>query len=69
MAALTSLDFLFQTNKFNKTADRAVLFTDKFIYKLDPKKGFKPMKAAIPITDVSLKRVSQTFQFQLLLRT
>ncbi len=53
IAAVTSSLFLLQTNKFNKTADRAVLFTDKFIYKLDPKKGFKPMKAAIPITDVS----------------
>ena len=43
----------FQANKHNKTADRAVLFTDKFIYKLDPKKRFKPMKPGIPITDVS----------------
>ena len=44
-----------QANKHNKTADRAVLFTDKFIYKLDPKKRFKPMKPGIPITDVSFR--------------
>ena len=48
--------FLCQTNKFNKTADRAVCFTDKFIYKLDPRKGFKPMKAGTPVGSVSAMR-------------
>ena len=44
----------FQTNRYNKTADRAVCITDKFIYKLDPKKKFKEMKTAgIPLADVS----------------
>ena len=51
---LTVIDvFASQVNKFNKTADRAVCFTDKFIYKLDPKKGFKAMKKGTSISSVS----------------
>lgn len=45
--------FVRKTNRFNKTADRAVLFTDKFIYKLEPKKNFKPMTSGIPITEMT----------------
>ncbi|XP_033097295.1 unconventional myosin-Id-like isoform X2 [Anneissia japonica] len=32
-----------KVNKHNKCADRALMVTDKFIYKLDPKKVFKSM--------------------------
>lgn len=31
-------------NKNNKPADRAIVITDKLIYKLDPKKKYKAMK-------------------------
>jgi len=45
--------FVKKTNKHNKTADRAVLFTDRFIYKLDPKKKFKAMRKGTPLTDIT----------------
>ncbi|GAB6028225.1 Unconventional myosin-Ia [Chamberlinius hualienensis] len=38
--------------KRNKSADRAVLITDKFIYKLDSKK-FNNKKSAIPFPDLT----------------
>nr|XP_022305174.1 unconventional myosin-Id-like isoform X4 [Crassostrea virginica] len=44
-------------NKNNKAADRAIAITDKCIYKLDPKKKYKPLKKGIGIqmvTGVSL---------------
>ena len=47
---------LCQANKHNKTAERGIVFTDKFIYKLDMKKHFKPMQRGIPFTDVSPSR-------------
>ncbi|KAK2191130.1 hypothetical protein NP493_59g02001 [Ridgeia piscesae] len=47
-----------KVNKFNKTADRAVCFTDKFIYKLDPKKGFKAMKKGTSISSMTGVSVS-----------
>ncbi|XP_076437285.1 unconventional myosin-Id-like [Babylonia areolata] len=42
-----------KVNKHNKTAERAIVFTDKFIYKLDQRKHFKPMQKGIPFADVT----------------
>ncbi|CAH1788197.1 unnamed protein product [Owenia fusiformis] len=42
-----------KVNRFNKCEDRAFAFTEKFIYKLDPKKHFRPMRAGIPCTDIT----------------
>ena len=50
-----NLPHIVQVNKFNKSAERGVVITDKFIYKLDVKKKFKPMAKGIPLTDVSEK--------------
>ena len=44
-----------QVNKHNKSADRGIIITDKFIYKLDVKKKFKPMAKGSPLTEVSSK--------------
>lgn len=41
-----------KVNKRNKCEDRALLITDKSIYKLDPGKAYKPMKAGIPLKKV-----------------
>lgn len=45
--------FVKKTNRFAKCADRAICITDKFIYKLDPKKKFKPMTKGIPFEEVT----------------
>ncbi|XP_046369671.2 unconventional myosin-Id-like [Haliotis rufescens] len=50
--------FVKKANKFNKTADRGVVITDKYIYKLDPKKKFKAMRKGTPISDVTGLAVS-----------
>ncbi|XP_053374202.1 unconventional myosin-Id-like [Mercenaria mercenaria] len=42
-----------KVNKHNQCADRAVVLTDKGIYKLDPKKKYKPMRAIIPFQELS----------------
>ncbi|XP_013401655.1 unconventional myosin-Id [Lingula anatina] len=42
-----------KVNRHNKTADRAIVVTDKYIYKLDQKKKYKPMRHGTPITDVT----------------
>ncbi|XP_077866733.1 unconventional myosin-Id-like [Saccoglossus kowalevskii] len=42
-----------KVNHHNKSADRALLFTDKFIYKLDSSKKYKAMKGGIPIETVT----------------
>lgn len=44
--------FVKKVNKRNKCADRAILVTDRFIYKLDCKK-FTTMKSPIAFTDVT----------------
>lgn len=44
--------FIRKINKHNKIAERALLITDKMIYKLDNKK-FLPLKQPIPITEVT----------------
>jgi myosin-1 len=49
--------FVKKTNRFVKTADRALLITDKHVYKLDAKK-FSCMKPGFPITDVTGLSVS-----------
>ncbi|XP_076094542.1 unconventional myosin-Id-like isoform X1 [Mytilus galloprovincialis] len=45
-------------NKHSKPADRSIAVTDKFIYKLDPKKKFKPMRKGIPVSEVTGVSVS-----------
>ncbi|KAL5007010.1 hypothetical protein ScPMuIL_015816, partial [Solemya velum] len=44
--------FVKKVNRGNKTADRAVVVTDRFIYKLEAKK-FKNMRTGIPLNDVT----------------
>ena len=41
-----------KVNKRSKTEDRAVVITEKGIFKLDPKKNFKPMNEGIPLNKV-----------------
>ncbi|XP_063421774.1 unconventional myosin-Id-like isoform X2 [Mytilus trossulus] len=45
-------------NKHSKPADRSIAVTDKFIYKLDPKKKYKPMRKGIPVSEVTGVSVS-----------
>lgn len=42
-----------KVNKHNQCADRAIVLTDKGIYKLDPKKKYKPLRTIIPYQEVS----------------
>lgn len=51
---------ILQVNKHNKSEYRAFCVTDKFVYKLDPKKAFHPMKRGISVTDVSKYSDSST---------
>ncbi|KFM66883.1 Myosin-IA, partial [Stegodyphus mimosarum] len=44
--------YIKKVNKHNKCAERAIVVTDRFIYKLDSKR-FKPLRSAIPITDLT----------------
>ena len=46
--------FIYQVNKHNQCADRAILITDKGIYKLDPKKKYKPLRSIIPFQQVCI---------------
>jgi len=41
-----------KTNKYSKTAERAICITNTHFYKLDPKKKFKPMKKGIPVSEL-----------------
>lgn len=41
-----------QVNRFNKSTDRGLLVTDKYIYKLEPKKQNKVLKR-LPLDAVS----------------
>lgn len=43
---------LSQVNRFNKSTDRGLLVTDKYIYKLEPKKQYKVLKR-LPLDAVS----------------
>lgn len=43
---------LSQVNRFNKSTDRGLLITDKYIYKLEPKKQYKVLKK-LPLDSVS----------------
>lgn len=43
---------MYQVNKHNQCADRAIVITDKGIYKLDPKKKYKPLRTIIPFQQV-----------------
>lgn len=42
-----------QINRFNKAEDRALLITDRHLYKMDPVKQYKPMKS-IPLYNVNI---------------
>lgn len=42
-----------QVNRFNKSTDRGLLITDKYIYKLEPKKQYKVLKR-LPLDAVSI---------------
>nr|XP_023667743.1 unconventional myosin-Ig-like isoform X2 [Paramormyrops kingsleyae]XP_023667745.1 unconventional myosin-Ig-like isoform X2 [Paramormyrops kingsleyae] len=44
--------FVRKVNRFNKSTDRALLITDKNIYKLDPRKQFRVMKK-LPLESVT----------------
>ena len=44
--------FIKKVNKRNKTEDRAVVVTERGIFKLDPKHNFKIMKDGIPLDKV-----------------
>lgn len=43
---------LSQVNRFNKSTDRGLLITDKYVYKLEPKKQYKVLKR-FPLDAVS----------------
>uniref|UniRef100_A0A7N6FEJ8 Unconventional myosin-Id n=1 Tax=Anabas testudineus TaxID=64144 RepID=A0A7N6FEJ8_ANATE len=47
----------FQINHFNKAENRAVLITDRHLYKMDPLRQYKPMKS-IPLYNVTGVSVS-----------
>lgn len=47
-----SLFLLSQVNRFNKSTDRSLLVTDKYVYKLEPKKQYKVLKR-LPLDTVS----------------
>lgn len=40
-----------QINRFHRAEDRAVLITDRHLYKMDPLKQYKPMKT-LPLYNV-----------------
>lgn len=42
-----------QINRFNKAENRALLITDRHLYKMDPVKQYKPMKS-IPLYNVNI---------------
>lgn len=44
---------VYQINRFHKVEDRALLITDRHLYKMDPLKQYKPMKS-IPLYNVGL---------------
>lgn len=50
--SLTVAPLLSQVNRFNKSTDRALLVTDKHVYKLEPKKQYKVLKK-LPLDTVS----------------
>ncbi|PIK44809.1 hypothetical protein BSL78_18335 [Apostichopus japonicus] len=40
-------------NKHNKFTERVLVVTDKFIYKLDQNKNYKPLKGGIPLAEIT----------------
>lgn len=42
-----------KVNKHNKFAERVIVITDKFIYKLDQTKNYKPLKSGTPLGEVT----------------
>uniref|UniRef100_A0A3B4E0K1 Myosin IG n=1 Tax=Pygocentrus nattereri TaxID=42514 RepID=A0A3B4E0K1_PYGNA len=61
-------DYLANLNWFNNTKDRALLITDKHIYRLEPKKHFKVQKR-IPIETVTSLSVSSGTDQMVVLHT
>ena len=51
---------LSQVNRFNKSTDRGLLVTDKYVYKLEPKKQNKVLKR-LPLDAVSTHMGEHTF--------
>lgn len=54
---------LSQVNRFNKSTDRGLLVTDKYIYKLEPKKQYKVLKK-LPLDSVSTHMGEHTLWMQ-----
>lgn len=44
-----------QINRFSKSRDRAILVTDQHLYKLDPQKKYRVMRA-LPLSTVSVPK-------------
>ncbi|XP_071812059.1 unconventional myosin-Id-like isoform X2 [Apostichopus japonicus] len=42
-----------KVNKHNKFTERVLVVTDKFIYKLDQNKNYKPLKGGIPLAEIT----------------
>uniref|UniRef100_A0A7N8Y3Z5 Myosin IG n=1 Tax=Mastacembelus armatus TaxID=205130 RepID=A0A7N8Y3Z5_9TELE len=51
--------FCRKVNRFNKSTDRGLLVTDKYVYKLEPKKQYKVLKR-LPLDAVSFTGLSVT---------
>uniref|UniRef100_A0A7N6A8X5 Myosin IG n=1 Tax=Anabas testudineus TaxID=64144 RepID=A0A7N6A8X5_ANATE len=51
--------FCRKVNRFNKSTDRGFLVTDKYVYKLEPKKQYKVLKR-LPLDSVSFTGLSVT---------
>lgn len=54
---------VYQINHFHRSEDRAVLITDRHLYKLDPLKQYKPMKT-LPLYNVGYFICSTAFDLQ-----
>lgn len=53
---------VYQINRFHRAEDRAVLITDRHLYKMDPLKQYKPMKT-LPLYNVGTLRLSDSILF------
>ncbi|XP_023667742.2 unconventional myosin-Ig isoform X1 [Paramormyrops kingsleyae] len=60
--------FVRKVNRFNKSTDRALLITDKNIYKLDPRKQFRVMKK-LPLESVTALSVTSGADQMVVLHT
>ena len=46
------ISLIFQMNKHNKSEDRAIMVTEKMLFKLDPAKRYKAMTSGVPLAKV-----------------